>query len=373
MDSPSKFYMYPRFLQLIINAQIADLSSHNTKYTSPVLTQKVFANMRRDGKEFLGVDTPLFAEQEKVAQAIEITKLKQRVGRLKKKRQFKSSGLKRLKKGEFTKLDAYEDVTLEEVDAEVTKDVYHLDLEHAEKVLSMQETDKAEPAEVEEYLRQVLQEEKGGVIIQNPEEAATASLSVQLEVKSKDKGKGILVEEPKPLKRQAQIKQDEAFIRELEAELNANINWNEVIEQMKRKERFKMKFFKGMTYTNIRPIFEKHFNSIWAFWRKGDKKEESKRKSKNLEQKAAKKQKIDKEVEELKTHLQIIPNDEYDVYTEATPLALKYPLTRFTLEQTLNNVRLEVEEESEMSLELLSLGVDVVEDFKEYMLRDCCC
>nr|GEW05025.1 hypothetical protein [Tanacetum cinerariifolium] len=31
----------------------------------------------------------------------------------------------------------------------------------------------------------------------------------------------------------------------------------------------------------------------------------------------------------------------------------KYPLTRFTLEQMLNNVRLEVEEESEMSLELL--------------------
>nr|GFB63971.1 hypothetical protein [Tanacetum cinerariifolium]GFB70725.1 hypothetical protein [Tanacetum cinerariifolium] len=28
---------------------------------------------------------------------------------------------------------------------------------------------------------------------------------------------------------------------------------------------FKMDFFKGMNYTEIRPIFEKHFNSIWAF------------------------------------------------------------------------------------------------------------
>nr|GFB25036.1 hypothetical protein [Tanacetum cinerariifolium] len=34
-------------------------------------------------------------------------------------------------------------------------------------------------------------------------------------------------------------------------------------------------------------------------------------------------------------------------------LAKRYPLTHFTLEQILNNVRLEVEEESEMSLELL--------------------
>nr|GEW65931.1 hypothetical protein [Tanacetum cinerariifolium] len=38
-----------------------DLSSHNNQYTSPALTQKVFANMRRVGKGFSGVETPLFA------------------------------------------------------------------------------------------------------------------------------------------------------------------------------------------------------------------------------------------------------------------------------------------------------------------------
>nr|GEV26035.1 hypothetical protein [Tanacetum cinerariifolium] len=36
-----------------------DLSSHNTKYTSLALTQKVVANMRRIGKGFSGVETPL--------------------------------------------------------------------------------------------------------------------------------------------------------------------------------------------------------------------------------------------------------------------------------------------------------------------------
>nr|GFD40052.1 hypothetical protein [Tanacetum cinerariifolium] len=36
-------------------------------------------------------------------------------------------------------------------------------------------------------------------------------------------------------------------------------------------------------------------------------------------------------------------------------LAKRYPLTHFTLEQMLNNVILEVEEESKMSLELLRL------------------
>nr|GEX89635.1 hypothetical protein [Tanacetum cinerariifolium] len=51
----------------------------------------------------------------------------------------------------------------------------------------------------------------------------------------------------------------------------------------------------------------------------------------------------------------------------------RYPLTRFTLDQMLNNVRLEVEEESEVSLELLSFGVDVAKDFKENMLSDYYC
>nr|GFD52855.1 hypothetical protein [Tanacetum cinerariifolium] len=48
-------------------------------------------------------------------------------------------------------------------------------------------------------------------------------------------------------------------------------------------------------------------------------------KGENLNQDTAKKQRIDEETEELKTHLQIIPNDDDDddVYTEAIPLALK--------------------------------------------------
>nr|GFC49216.1 hypothetical protein [Tanacetum cinerariifolium] len=60
VDSPTKFYMYPRFLQLMIRKQVGDLSTHTTKYTSPALTQKVFANMGRVGKGFFGVETPLF-------------------------------------------------------------------------------------------------------------------------------------------------------------------------------------------------------------------------------------------------------------------------------------------------------------------------
>nr|GFD38708.1 hypothetical protein [Tanacetum cinerariifolium] len=36
------------------------VSSHTTRYISPALTQKVFANMRRVGKGCSGIETPLF-------------------------------------------------------------------------------------------------------------------------------------------------------------------------------------------------------------------------------------------------------------------------------------------------------------------------
>nr|GEU80146.1 retrovirus-related Pol polyprotein from transposon TNT 1-94 [Tanacetum cinerariifolium] len=202
-----------------------------------------------------------------------------------------------------------------------------------------------------------------GVVIRYPEETATPSTIIHIEPKSKDNGKGIMVHEPKPLKKKTQIEHDEAYARELEAELNKNIDWDEVIDQVKRKKkeenvvmryqalkrkpptkaqarknmmmylrnmaRFKMDYFKGMKYDDIRPIFEKYFNSNVAFLEKTKEQIEEedsralKRINESQEDKAAKKQKLDEEVEELRKHLQIVPNYDDDVYTEATPLALK--------------------------------------------------
>nr|GFB26739.1 hypothetical protein [Tanacetum cinerariifolium] len=79
-------------------------------------------------------------KQDKITQALEITKLKQRVRRLEKTSKLKASGLKKLKKAGTTQrvesladivMDDQEDGRLEESQAHV----YHLDLEHAQKVL----------------------------------------------------------------------------------------------------------------------------------------------------------------------------------------------------------------------------------------------
>nr|GEY20336.1 hypothetical protein [Tanacetum cinerariifolium] len=346
---------------------------------------------RKVGKGFSGVDNPLFAdmlvpqqaqdvedatededdvhetcapltkqvanlEQDKIAQAIEIIKLKQRVKRLEKKRLFKSLRLKRLKKG-----------MLEESQAKV----YHLDLEHADKVLSMQETDEEEPIEIEEVIKVVTAAKLKTEVVTTATTPITAAPVPK--ASAPRKRRGIIIQDPKEAATASVIVQSEyeAIARELEAELNANINWNDVIDQVKRKERqdntvmryqalkrkpvtktqarknlmvylknmvgFKMDFFSGMTYTEIRPIFEKHYNLNQAFLERveeeviGQEEEVSKRKSKSSEPRAANKQRIDEEVEELKTHLQIIPNDEDDVYTKAISLALKVPVVDYQI------------------------------------------
>nr|GEY12716.1 hypothetical protein [Tanacetum cinerariifolium] len=415
---------------------------------------------------------------DKIAQGLEITKLKQRVKKLERKNKLKVLKLRILKKvGTVQKVETSDDTVIDDVskqgriivdmdaDKDVTlKDVAAKDVQDAEieeKVVEVVTTAKlitevvtVNSATITAAALQLstataptlttalsAARRRKGVVIRDPKETATPSIIIHSKAKSKDKGKGIFIEEPKPLKKQAQIKQDEAYARELEAELNKNIDWDEVIDHVQRKQKednvvkryqalkrkpqteaqarknmmiyltnvagFKINYFKGMTYDDIRPIFEKYFNSNVAFLQKTKEKmdeEDSralKRLSETQEKKAAKTQKLDEEVEELRRHLQIVPNDEDDVYIEATPFARKpdiqaqiwknqrsvhgqakvkswkllescavqiitftttqlillverrYPLTRFTLNQLINNILLEVEEESEVSLELL--------------------
>ncbi|GKC89044.1 hypothetical protein Tco_1149693, partial [Tanacetum coccineum] len=64
--------MYPKFLQLFLNNQIENLAAvFNDEYDTPSHTKKVFANMRRQGKDFSGTVTPLFATMLIQSQAVE--------------------------------------------------------------------------------------------------------------------------------------------------------------------------------------------------------------------------------------------------------------------------------------------------------------
>nr|GEY23180.1 hypothetical protein [Tanacetum cinerariifolium] len=366
-------------------------------------------------------------EQDKIAQAIEITKLKQRD-----KRGCIQTG------GKFVELDADEDVILEEVDVEVTKDanvqrrleesqakVYHLDLEHADKVLSIQETDEAEPAEVEEVIEVVTAAKlmtevvttatttitdapapkesalrrRMGVIIQDPEEAATASVIVQSENE-------VVAEVKRKERQENTVMRYQALKRKPVTEAQARKN---IMVYLKNMAGFKMDFFKATPLAlkvlvvdyQIHHEHNKHFYKIiradgthqlflsfitllrnfdkedlemlWKLVQERFQSSDPKNFSDdfllntfkimfekpNVESSIWRDQRGRYGLAKVKSWKLVKSCSVHIITFTTTQMILlverKYPLTRFTLEEMLNNVRLEVEKESEMSLELLRL------------------
>nr|GEU47243.1 hypothetical protein [Tanacetum cinerariifolium] len=286
-------------------------------------------------------------EYDKVAQALEITKLKRRVKKLEKANRVKVLKLRRLKKvGTSQRIDTSDDTVMEDASnqgrmidaldsdagvaliddkeeekkAEEAKvfgddqvqgrqaEIYQIDMDHASKVLSMQED---EPAEVHEVVDVVTTTKLiTEVVTDASESVTTASTTISAAepqvfaatitaVPSKDKGKGIMVEEPKPLKKKQQVEMDEEYARKLYEELNKDIDWNVAIDHVKKKAKedpfvqryqvmkkrpqteaqarknmimylknvagFRLDYFKGMPYDDIRPIFKAKFNSNIEF------------------------------------------------------------------------------------------------------------
>nr|GFA21272.1 hypothetical protein [Tanacetum cinerariifolium] len=203
-----------------------------------------------------------------------------------------------------------EEVRVNPDDAQVEgrqADIYHIDIDHATKVLSMQEDEPEIEEEVEVVTTAKLITEvvasvsetvikvvvpstrrRRGVVIIDPEEESSAKTPTK--TKSKEKGKGIMVEEPKPIKKKQQVKLYEAYARKLQDELNQEIDWEVAMDHVKQKAKenpyvqryqtmkkrpltesqarrnmmvylkntagFTLDFFKGMSYDDIRPIFE---------------------------------------------------------------------------------------------------------------------
>nr|GFB37211.1 hypothetical protein [Tanacetum cinerariifolium] len=60
VEAAAPFFMFPRFVQLIINHQLGDMAHHKEIFDTPLLIKKVFANMKRVGTGFSRGVTLLF-------------------------------------------------------------------------------------------------------------------------------------------------------------------------------------------------------------------------------------------------------------------------------------------------------------------------
>nr|GEV61229.1 hypothetical protein [Tanacetum cinerariifolium] len=167
-------------------------------------------------------------EQDKIAQALEILKLKRRVANLEKQRRSKSSGLKRLRKvgGKIAEIDANEDITL--VDRETKVDLGaerhgRKDDSAADKEVNVVEPTVFNDEEVTMPMAQTLIKMKAEKARLLDEQMAKRLHDEEVEqAAAREKQEKEDLEKAKVLQKQYEDKQE-------------NINWNIVAEQMQEK------------------------------------------------------------------------------------------------------------------------------------------
>nr|GEX32655.1 RNA-directed DNA polymerase, eukaryota, reverse transcriptase zinc-binding domain protein [Tanacetum cinerariifolium] len=268
-------------------------------------------------------------------QALEIKKLKRRVKKLEKGNWVKVLKLQRLKRvGTSQRVDTSEDTVMDDasnqgriIDELDRDDVFAL-MGDKEEDKKEEEAKEDEPAEVHEVVDVVTTAKLiTKVVTPASKTITTASTTISAAepqvltatitaAPAKDKGKKIMVEEPKPLKKKQQVKMDEKYARKLHVELNKDFDWDAAIDHVKQKakedpsvQRYQVMKRKPQTEAHARKNMIVYLKNVSI--------------NETPAQKAAKRRKLNEEVEDLKRHLEIVPDEDDDVYTEAIPLARK--------------------------------------------------
>ncbi|GJX90949.1 hypothetical protein Tco_0344275 [Tanacetum coccineum] len=280
LDSPHKFLLYPRFIQLLLNKQQRLLLPNTRTYPTPTLTSKLFSNMRRASKGYSGVVTPLFEkpiqpthEAEETASmphdsplhavhshgsaegsmqqhdlTVLVNKLNDRIYGLEKdlqqtKRTYSTALTKlvlRVKKLEYKlrsgKARRKAKIVLSD-DKEIEEEVHEKPSDETE-VIVQEET----PTEIIEEHRSG---EKGKMEISTASptkvtKVSTAEAHVYTRRKAKDKGKAIMEEPatPKKVKKrtQVQLSMDKELARKMEEEERARFNAEQKARALQEEE-----------------------------------------------------------------------------------------------------------------------------------------
>nr|GEV15519.1 putative ribonuclease H-like domain-containing protein [Tanacetum cinerariifolium] len=414
VDRNSKFYMYPRFIQLIIQAQVGDLSTHTTRFISPALTQKVFANMRRVGKGFSRVETPLFkgmiadrqpakeelgAEQVQVDAAVaaavaaaivevvveDVAEDVTHVATL----SPPPHGIPSPPQEPFSPPQQPHDTPPVPTQGQAFPVPFQQVLDTCSALLchvkhlkqdtvAQRQVESSDDMEDVFNQRRMMNEEEGIELeddseVQDVVEVVTTAKLITKVVtaaaytrtpaetpKVKDKGKGILVKAPKPMKKKDQIEMDAEYARKLQEEIDRDHDGfnKDRYQGMKKRPQtesearknmmiylkntagYKMDFFKGMTNAQICPIFQARFdeNIRFLFKSRGEMEAEDQEIIKSINetpvQKVAKRRKLSEEAQEaedLRKRLEVVEDKDDDVFVEATSFASKVPVVDYQI------------------------------------------
>nr|GFC03424.1 hypothetical protein [Tanacetum cinerariifolium] len=161
------------------------------------------------------------------------------------------------------------------------------------------------------------------------------------------------------MKKKDQIELDAEYVRKLHEEINKDheeinkdIDWDAAIDHVKQKSKENPQYIKRyqvmkkrphterMSYDEICPIFQARFdaNMRFLFKSREEMEEEDREVLKSINetpaQKATKRRKLNEEAQEvkdLKKHLEVVNDEDDDVFIEATPLARKVPIVDYQI------------------------------------------
>nr|GFB69827.1 hypothetical protein [Tanacetum cinerariifolium] len=306
VDSTSKFYMYPRVgkgfsgVETPLFENMLAVRAVDVEEEVQVLDKCSALVLRVEG-----------LENANAAQKLEIVKLKARVKKLEWLNKGRMSVDMETDEGVELVADQEKNAEVQGRHANKQEEIYNIDLDHSSKVLSMQEdTEVQEAVEVVTTAKLITEvvtavatqvvaastpvpaakpktlkiataapavstRRRKGVVIRDPEEEFHTDTPAETPT-VKDKGKGILIEDPKPMKKKDQnvafdhvqaketqyIKRYHGFKKKPQSESEVRKN---MISYLKNTEGYKMEFFKGKTYDQILPIFQARFDANLKF------------------------------------------------------------------------------------------------------------
>nr|GEW11168.1 hypothetical protein [Tanacetum cinerariifolium] len=235
--------------------------------------------------------------------------------------------------------------------AESQAEIYKIDMDHANKVLSMQE-DETEPAEVQEVVDVVTTAKLITKVVIAASETVTATSAIITTTKAQVPAatiatltaahirvatapsrirKGVIIRDPKEESTTSII---------IPAETKSNdkdIDWDEANDHVKLKAKGDPAV-KRYQVLKRKPHTEAQARKNMMIYLKNTKEQIEEEENRALQtinetpaEKAAKKRKLNEEVEDLKRHLHIVPNEDDDVYTKATPLSRKVPVVDYVI------------------------------------------
>ncbi|GJZ14272.1 hypothetical protein Tco_0549502 [Tanacetum coccineum] len=227
---------------VFLDKQVDDMSKNKEIYVTPSHTKKIFANMKREGKGFSSRVTPLFQtmmvqapeegslalENSNTSSAAEIATLKERVKKLEKKRRSRTYKPRRL----------YKVTLIDENQGRNDKDLmFDIGILNGNEVFQEPIVNTATKSSIPDSATDPVTTAGEVVItasVEIPEELTLGQTLIEIKsakpkalkpfaTTAKEKGKAKIVETEKPLKKKDQIAIDEEVFRNLEAQLQAEL------------------------------------------------------------------------------------------------------------------------------------------------------